>query len=125
MDATEYCHWWRRWCLSTYDWLGRCYFRNIDGKRFNVFVNISMDPTTFLGSSSFMRGDYEIARVPMLTVTHGRRSTRNHIFFYTIVLAVFALFTSITSLGGWVYLGTAIVLNAMFRHDGLQDLGQR
>ena len=53
MDATEYCHWWRRWCLSTDDWLGRCYFRNIDGKRFNVFVNISMDPTTFLGSSAF------------------------------------------------------------------------
>ena len=61
-----------------------------------------------------MRGDYEIARVPMLTVTHGRRSTRNHIFFYTIVLAMFALFTSSTSLGGWVYLLTAIVLNAIF-----------
>ena len=71
-------------------------------------------PPHFWALALFMRGDYEIARVPMLTVTHGRRSTRNHIFFYTIVLAVFALFTSITSLGGWVYLLTAIVLNAIF-----------
>ena len=71
-------------------------------------------PPHFWALALFMRGDYEIARVPMLTVTHGRRSTRNHIFFYTIVLAMFALFTSITSLGGWVYLATAIVLNAIF-----------
>merc|ERR1711991_448929 len=71
-------------------------------------------PPHFWALALFMRGDYEIARVPMLTVTHGRRSTRNHILFYTILLAVFALFTSITSLGGWVYLSTAIVLNAIF-----------
>ena len=71
-------------------------------------------PPHFWALALFMRGDYETARVPMLTVTHGRRSTRNHILFYTILLAVFALFTSITSLGGWVYLGTAIVLNAVF-----------
>ena len=61
-----------------------------------------------------MRDDYENARVPMLTVTHGRRSTRNHIFFYTILLALFALFTSFTALGGWVFLGTSIVLNSIF-----------
>ena len=71
-------------------------------------------PPHFWALALFMRGDYEIARVPMLTVTHGRRSTRNHILFYTILLAVFALFTSITSLGGWVYLSTAIALNAIF-----------
>ena len=71
-------------------------------------------PPHFWALALFMRGDYETARVPMLTVTHGRRSTRNHILFYTILLAVFALFTSITSLGGWVYLSTAIVLNAIF-----------
>ena len=71
-------------------------------------------PPHFWALALFIRDDYEKARVPMLTVTHGRRSTRNHIFFYTISLALFALFTSFTSLGGWVYLGTAIVLNSLF-----------
>ena len=71
-------------------------------------------PPHFWALALFIRDDYEKASVPMLTVTHGRRSTRNHIFFYTISLALFALFTSFTSLGGWVYLGTAIVLNSLF-----------
>ena len=54
-------------------------------------------PPHFWALALFIRDDYEKARVPMLTVTHGRRSTRNHIFFYTISLALFALFTSFTS----------------------------
>ena len=71
-------------------------------------------PPHFWALALFMRDDYENARVPMLTVTHGRRSTRNHIFFYTILLALFALFTSFTALGGWVFLGTSIALNSIF-----------
>jgi protoheme IX farnesyltransferase len=71
-------------------------------------------PPHFWALALFIRGDYENARVPMLTVTHGRRSTRNHIFFYTVVLALFAFFTSFTSLGGWIYLTTAVVLNSIF-----------
>ena len=71
-------------------------------------------PSHFWALALFMRDDYKKARVPMLTVTHGRRSTRNHIFFYTILLALFAFFTSFTALGGWVFLGTSIVLNSIF-----------
>lgn len=71
-------------------------------------------PPHFWALALFMRGDYENARVPMLTVTHGRRSTRNHIFCYTVVLASFAFCTSFTSLGGWIYLVTAVVLNSIF-----------
>ena len=71
-------------------------------------------PPHFWALALFMRDDYENARVPMLTVTHGRRSTRNHIFFYTILLALFALLTSFTALGGWVFLGTSIALNSIF-----------
>jgi protoheme IX farnesyltransferase len=71
-------------------------------------------PPHFWALALFIRGDYENARVPMLTVTHGRRSTRNHIFFYTVVLALFAFLTSFTSLGGWIYLTTAVVLNSIF-----------
>ena len=71
-------------------------------------------PPHFWALALFMRGDYENARVPMLTVTHGRRSARNHIFCYTVVLALFAFCTSFTSLGGWIYLVIAVVLNSIF-----------
>ncbi len=36
-------------------------------------------PPHFWALALFMRGDYDAAGVPMLTVTHGRRVTRNHI----------------------------------------------
>ncbi len=29
MDSPKYCYWWSSRCFSSYDWLGRCYFRNI------------------------------------------------------------------------------------------------
>ena len=49
----------------------------------------------------------------MLTVTHGRRATRNHILGYTVLLAVLAIATGFTSIGG-VLSTVAIVLNAQF-----------
>ena len=50
----------------------------------------------------------------MLTVTHGRRSTRVHILVYTLLLAALAVGTAFTSVGGPVYLAVALVLNALF-----------
>jgi len=61
-----------------------------------------------------MRKDYDNAGVPMLTVTHGRRSTRIHILVYTVLLAVMAIGAAFTSIGGPVYLAAAVVLNALF-----------
>lgn len=71
-------------------------------------------PPHFWALALFMRKDYDHAGVPMLTVTHGRRSTRIHIFFYTVLLAFFALGAGVTSIGGPVYMVIAIVLNTMF-----------
>ena len=59
-----------------------------------------------------MRSDYDDAGVPMLTVTHGRRATRNHILGYTVVLAIVSVATGLTSLGGPVYWLAAVVLNS-------------
>ncbi|MCX7567611.1 heme o synthase [Sulfitobacter sp. F26169L] len=71
-------------------------------------------PPHFWALALFMRNDYDDAKVPMLTVTHGRRATRNHILGYTIVLAVLAVGTAFSAIGGWVYLVTALVLNGLF-----------
>ena len=71
-------------------------------------------PPHFWALALFMRKDYDNADVPMLTVTHGRRATRNHILVYTILLAILAVAAGFTSIGGPVYIVTSVVLNAMF-----------
>jgi len=71
-------------------------------------------PPHFWALALFMKSDYDDAGVPMLTVTHGRRVTRNHVFVYTLVLAPVALALGLTSIGGPVYLAVSVVFNALF-----------
>lgn len=71
-------------------------------------------PPHFWALALFMRSDYDDAGVPMLTVTHGRRATRVHILVYTILLALLALGTAFSDIGGPVYLTIALLLNALF-----------
>ena len=71
-------------------------------------------PPHFWALALFMRSDYDDADVPMLTVTHGRPATRRHILIYTVLLFVLAIGTGFTAIGGFVYLTTAVILNAMF-----------
>jgi protoheme IX farnesyltransferase len=71
-------------------------------------------PPHFWALALFMRSDYDDAGVPMLTVTHGRRSTRRHILAYTLLLAPVSLGLAFTSIGGPVYLIVALALNAWF-----------
>ncbi len=71
-------------------------------------------PPHFWALALFMRSDYDDAGVPMLTVTHGRKSTRTHIIAYTVLLAALAIGTGFTAIGGPVYLAFALVLNALF-----------
>lgn len=79
-------------------------------------------PPHFWALALFMKGDYSKAGVPMLTVTHGRRVTRRHIFAYTLVLAPFAIWLAFTSVGGPLYLAVSVVLNAMFIIGGWRIL---
>jgi protoheme IX farnesyltransferase len=71
-------------------------------------------PPHFWALCLFMKSDYKDAGVPMLHVTHGRAVTRNHILAYTLILAVIAVGMAFTSIGGWIYLTVALVLNALF-----------
>ena len=71
-------------------------------------------PPHFWALALFMKDDYSNAGVPMLTVTHGRRSTRNHILVYTLLLAPVALVIGFTSIGGPVYLLASAAMNIWF-----------
>jgi protoheme IX farnesyltransferase len=71
-------------------------------------------PPHFWALALFMRSDYDDANVPMLTVTHGRPSTRRHILAYTLLLVILAVGTGFTAIGGFVYLTFAVILNTLF-----------
>ena len=80
-----------------------------------MFMLIFMwTPPHFWALALFMNEDYSKAGVPMLTVTHGRRVTRNHVLGYTLALIPFALGLGFTSIGGPVYLAVSVLLNAEF-----------
>ncbi len=81
-------------------------------------------PPHFWALALFMKDDYSKAGVPMLTVTHGRRVTRRHIFAYTLVLAPFAIWLGFTSVGGPLYLAVSVVLNALFIAGGWRILNR-
>ncbi len=77
-------------------------------------------PPHFWALALFMNEDYSKAGVPMLTVTHGRRVTRNHILAYTLALVPVSLGLGFTSIGGPVYLAVALALNAWFVSGALK-----
>ncbi len=69
-------------------------------------------PPHFWALALFMRSDYDEAGVPMLTVTHGRKVTRNNILGYSVVLVLVSIAAGLTQLGGPTYWVAAIALNA-------------
>jgi len=77
-------------------------------------LTFAWTPPHFWALALFVKNDYANAHVPMLTVTHGRDATRKHILGYTLALAVVALALGLTSIGGPIYMGVALVLNALF-----------
>jgi protoheme IX farnesyltransferase len=77
-------------------------------------------PPHFWALALFMRSDYDDAGVPMLTVTHGRRATRTHILVYTVLLAILAVGTGFSAIGGPIYLSVALILNLLFLRGAVQ-----
>ena len=88
---------------------------SVSVESFLMFAVIFMwTPPHFWALALFMKEDYSNAGVPMLTVTHGRKSTRRHVLVYTLLLVPVALALAFTPVGGPVYLTAAIVMNAGF-----------
>jgi protoheme IX farnesyltransferase len=86
-----------------------------------MFMLIFMwTPPHFWALALFMNDDYSKAGVPMLTVTHGKRVTRNHILVYTVLLTPFCIGLAFTSIGGPLYFILAVVLSTMFLMGALK-----
>ncbi|MDJ1006971.1 MAG: heme o synthase [Paracoccaceae bacterium] len=81
-------------------------------------------PPHFWALALFIKSDYDDAGVPMLTVTHGRKSTRRHILIYTVLLAPIGPALALSPVGGPVTLAAALVLNAIFL-KGAFDIWRR
>ncbi|WP_430464731.1 heme o synthase [Tabrizicola sp.] len=80
-----------------------------------MFMLIFMwTPPHFWALALFMKSDYGDAKVPMLTETHGRKSTRAHVWWYTVALVPFSMALAFTSIGGPIYMAAAVILNLMF-----------
>ena len=60
------------------------------------------------------KSDYSLTKVPMLTETHGEEATKLQIFVYSIILSIPSFLISFSSIGGWIYLTTSILLNLIF-----------
>ena len=71
-------------------------------------------PPHFWALALFVKTDYGDAGVPMLTETHGRDATRKHVIVYAVLLVPVALGIAFTSIGGPIYLATALFFNAWF-----------
>ncbi|VAW11931.1 Heme O synthase, protoheme IX farnesyltransferase COX10-CtaB [hydrothermal vent metagenome] len=76
-------------------------------------------PPHFWSLALFMKDDYTRARVPMLTVTHGRPETRRQILIYTLLLVPVSVVLAFSSVGGPVYLLVALGLNLAFVRGAL------
>ena len=71
-------------------------------------------PPHFWALALYRKGDYARAGVPMLPVTHGDKFTRLHVLLYTVILTAVTLMPFVTRMSGAIYLGAAVMLDAVF-----------
>ena len=71
-------------------------------------------PPHFWALALYRRNEYARAGVPMLPVTHGEAFTRLHLLLYTLLLVAATLLPFATGMSGFFYLGSALVLDAVF-----------
>jgi protoheme IX farnesyltransferase len=73
-----------------------------------VAIIFMWTPPHFWALSLLQKSDYAAAKVPMLPVTSGVKSTRRHIFAYTLLLAPLGVAPVLTGLGGAIYAAVSI-----------------
>ena len=71
-------------------------------------------PPHFWSLALFMKTDYGAAGIPMLPNVAGQKVTRNQIFAYSFPMAAASLAPFALGQSGWLYAGSAAVLNLIF-----------
>lgn len=79
-------------------------------------------PPHFWALSLYASGDYARAGVPMLPVVAGARSTRWHVFVYTLVLVASSLAPWCLGYAGSLYGVAALILGALFVYGAVTML---
>ncbi|MGH8587178.1 MAG: heme o synthase, partial [Gammaproteobacteria bacterium] len=77
-------------------------------------------PPHFWSLAICRRGDYAVAEIPMLPITHGLDYTRLQILLYTVVLTVVSLLPFATYMSGLWYLAGVLVLDAGFLYHAIR-----
>jgi protoheme IX farnesyltransferase len=71
-------------------------------------------PPHFWALALFVEADYAKVGIPMMPVVAGEKSTRRQIWWYTVLLAPFAIAPWYIGGTGWIYGMTAVTLSALF-----------
>ncbi len=73
-------------------------------------------PPHFWALALYRREEYAKVGMPMLPVTHGEQFTLLHILLYTVILVLVSFMPYSLGMSGWLYLASAIALNAVFMY---------
>lgn len=79
-----------------------------------VLIIFAWTPPHFWALALYRREEYAKSGLPMLPVTHGEAYTRLQILLYTIILTAVTLLPFAMTTSGFIYLGSAILLDAVF-----------
>lgn len=71
-------------------------------------------PPHFWALALYRKDEYAKVDIPMLPVTHGEDYTRVQITIYTLIMSTITVFPFLTGMSGWIYLSSALLLNAGF-----------
>ena len=71
-------------------------------------------PPHFWSLALYRAKEYAAAGLPMLPVTHGAEYTQRSVFLYTVGLTLVTLVPFFIGMSGWLYLASAVVLDAVF-----------
>jgi heme o synthase len=93
---------------------------HVDADALLLFLIIfAWTPPHFWALAIARRDEYARAGIPMLPVTHGVAHTRLHVLLYTVLLVLVTLLPFMTRMSGLIYLGAAVILDAMFLYHAL------
>jgi len=71
-------------------------------------------PPHFWALAIARRDEYAKVAIPMLPVTHGIEFTKQHIWFYTILMSITTILPYLTGMSGLIYVAAALVLDGVF-----------